>query len=227
MKFDIKRYETLVSTNDEAKREAREGAPEGTVIVAGMQTGGRGSHGRSFYSPEGGLYMSLILRPEFPDMTFITPAAAVAVCRAINGLGFDCKIKWVNDIYKNGKKICGILTESDVTEGWAVLGIGINTVEPGEGAPEIAGGLFAPGEGDNERLIHGVLSCFADIYEKLPDTSFIGYYRERSYLEGKKLKINGEAYKYAGIGDDFGLICEKDGVTYKFRSGEASANIIN
>ncbi len=227
MKYEIKRYKTLVSTNDEAKREAQNGAPEGTVIVADMQTGGRGRHGKSFYSPEGGLYMSLILRPKFADMTLITPAAAVAVCRAINGLGFDCKIKWVNDIYKDGKKVCGILTESNVTEGFAVLGIGINTVDPGREAPDIAGGLYGDGEADNEKITLAVLSEFAAVYEKLPETSFIGYYRERSYLEGKTCFINGEEYSYAGIGDDFSLLCEKNGKIFKFRSGEVSIMLNN
>lgn len=227
MRFDIKRYETLVSTNDEAKRMARQGAPEGTVIVAGMQTGGRGRHGKSFYSPEGGLYMSLLLRPRFSDMTLITPAAAVAVCREVNGYGFDCKIKWVNDIYKDGKKVCGILTESDVAEGWAVLGIGLNTVTPGDGAPDIAGGLFTDGKGDNERLLHGVLANFAELYEKLPETDFAEYYRERSYLKGKTFSVNGVYYKYAGVADGFGLLGEADGKITEFKSGDVTVIINN
>ncbi len=227
MRFDIIRFNKIVSTNDEAKRMAREGAPEGTVIVADIQTGGRGRYGRSFYSPKGGLYMSLILRPKFDDVTLITPAAAVAVCRAINELGFDCKIKWVNDIYKDGKKVCGILAESDVSEGWAALGIGINTKAPGKDAPDIAGGLYDSGEGDNEALLHSVLGNFAKIYEKLPATDFIEYYRERSYLCGKSFYINGTAYDYAGISDTFGLLCEKDGKTAEFRSGEASIILNN
>lgn len=227
MKFDIKDYKKLISTNDEAKRMARNGAPEGTVIVAGMQTGGRGRHGKSFYSPEGGLYMSLILRPKFDGMTLITPAAAVAVCRAVNKYGFDCKIKWVNDIYKGDKKVCGILTESDVSEGRAVLGIGINTVSPGKDAPDIADGLFEYGKADNKRLLHDVLSYFEEIYEKLPDTDFIGYYRERSYLSGKRFTVNGVEYGYAGIADDFGLLAEADGKTVKFKSGEVSIIINN
>ena len=227
MKFDIIRFNTVVSTNDEAKRMARNGAPEGTVTVADMQTGGRGRNGRSFYSPEGGLYLSLILRPTFDDMTLITPAAAVAVCRAVNKYGFDCRIKWVNDIYKNGKKVCGILTESDVSDGWAVLGIGLNTVEPGEGAPDIAGGVFPDGEGDNRRLLHDVLAYFGEIYADLPRTDFIEYYRERSYLDGKSFSANGVIYKYAGISDAFGLLGEKDGKTTEFRSGEVSIILNN
>lgn len=227
MNYEIKRYKTLVSTNDEAKHEARNGAPEGTVITADTQTGGRGRHGKSFYSPEGGLYMSLILCPKFDDLTLITPAAAVAVCRAINGLGFDCRIKWVNDIYKDDKKVCGILTESDAANGWAVLGIGVNTNSPGAEAPDIAGGLFEDGYGDNETLLRSLLCNFAQIYEKLPDTGFIDYYRERSYLLGKTYSINGEIYKYAGIGGDFSLLSEKDGKMFKFRSGEVSIMLNN
>lgn len=225
MKYDIKRYKTVVSTNDEAKRMARLGAPEGTVILAEEQTGGRGRYGRSFYSPQGGLYMSLILRPEFDDVTLITPAAAVAVCRSVNGLGFDCKIKWVNDIYKNDKKVCGVLTESDVSEGWAVLGIGINIKVPGKDAPDIAGGLYDNEEGDSEALLRTVLDNFAKIYEKLPRNDFIEYYRERSYLSGKTFEANGEEYKYAGISDGFGLLGEANGRICEFRSGEISVKI--
>ncbi|MBO4422670.1 MAG: biotin--[acetyl-CoA-carboxylase] ligase, partial [Clostridia bacterium] len=148
MFFRKEYHKTLISTNDTAKQYAREGREEGTVVIAGAQTGGRGRLGRSFFSPEGGVYMSLILRPAFDDYTIITPAAAAAVCRALERLGFGCRIKWVNDIYLSDKKVCGILTEADVAAGWAVLGIGINTVCPGDGAPEIAGWLY-DGEADN------------------------------------------------------------------------------
>ena len=105
MIIEKKRYKDLISTNDTAKETAENGAPEGTLVVADHQSGGRGRAGHTFYSPKGGIYMSLILRPRFSDFTLITPAAAVAVCRALESLGFDCGIKWVNDIYKNGKNL--------------------------------------------------------------------------------------------------------------------------
>ena len=225
MKFDFIYFDELPSTNDTAKQKASSGAPEGTVVIARKQSAGRGRVGRSFYSPEGGIYMSVILRPRFSRLTLITPAAAAAVCKALESLGFDCRIKWVNDIYKADKKVCGILTESNLDEGWAVLGVGINTVCPGVNAPEIAGWLY-DNEADNDKIIKLVLSEFSEIYEKLPDDGFIKYYREKSYLKGKKILINGAEYDYKGIDDDFGLLAEKDGKTYKFVCGEVSVKTV-
>lgn len=216
-----RRFKELVSTSDTAKTAAKEGAPEGTLVIAESQSGGRGRAGHTFYSPEGGVYMSLILRPRFTDYTLITPAAAVAVCRALEGLGFLCGIKWVNDIYKGGKKVCGILTESDMNSGWAVLGIGINTVCPGKDAPEIAGWLY-DGKADNDVIIDRVTNEFIKIYENLPDKSFIEYYREKSVLKGRKLLINGKEYAYKYIDDDFALVVSDGEKDVKFICGEVS-----
>jgi len=214
-------YKILPSTNDAAKKKAAEGAPEGTVIIAESQTSGKGRGDHKFYSPKGGLYMSLILRPAFSDFTLITPAAAAAVCRALENLGFDCGIKWVNDIYKDGKKVCGILTEANVNDGWAVLGIGINTVCPGKDAPDIAGWLYDD-KADNGAVSNAVLKEFISIYKKLPDNDFIDYYRKKSCLCGKTLLIDGKEYKYEYIDDDFSLAVSCGGKITKFRCGEVS-----
>ena len=129
MQTPIYHYKTLPSTNAEAKKMILDGAREG-VLLAEHQTAGRGRLGRSFFS-ENGIFMSVILAPEnIPfDTGFLTSAMAVAVCRAITEQGFDAGIKWVNDIYLNGKKICGILAEA-VSMGMKtlayVVGIGIN-----------------------------------------------------------------------------------------------------
>lgn len=112
------------STNNELKRRAD--APHGAVIAARRQTGGRGRRGRSFVSPEGGLYLSALLRPNAaPDeLLHLTAMVAVAVRRAIATLGVQTDIKWVNDLLYDGKKLCGILVEWSGTA--AVIGIGIN-----------------------------------------------------------------------------------------------------
>lgn len=216
-----KHYKELISTNDTAKEMAENGAPEGALIVADSQSGGRGRAGHTFYSPQGGVYMSLILRPRFSEYTLITPAAAVAACRALEKLGFDCGIKWVNDIYKDGKKVCGILAESNISSGWAVLGIGINTVCPGKDAPDIAGWLY-DGEADNELVSGKVIQEFIKIYENLPDRSFISYYREKSVLKGRKLLIEGREYAYKYIDDDFALIVSDSEKDVKFICGQVS-----
>ncbi len=122
------------STNTALKQDYAD-QPEGFTLLAQTQTAGRGRLGRSFYSPPGGgLYMSVLLRPQLPLAQFnlLTLAAAVAVCRAINACcGLSPTIKWVNDILLDGKKLCGILTEAAV-EGetgaihYAIVGIGVN-----------------------------------------------------------------------------------------------------
>lgn len=221
MNFRFFDYDVLKSTNDTAKLMARGGEPEGCVVTARSQTGGRGRLDHSFFSPAGGIYMSLILRPAFSETQLITPAAAVAVCRALDDLGFRCGIKWVNDVYKDGKKVCGILTESNVEQGWAVLGIGVNTVCPGPGAPGIAGWLY-DGEADNAAVIERILSHIDEIYCRLPDKDFIDYYRSRSCLTGKTLIIDGQTYEYRGIADDLSLLAEKDGAVSRFICGEVS-----
>lgn len=144
------------STNTLMKQEHVARA-EGFTIVTARQTAGRGRLGRSFASPDGGLYMTVLLRPELPlaRLNFLTIAAAVAVCRAVEDCcGFLPRIKWVNDVLQNGKKLCGILTEASI-EGetgaldYVIVGIGVNLRFDPAAAPElaeIAGGLadFAP-----------------------------------------------------------------------------------
>ena len=107
--------DTIDSTNTEAKRQAMAGAPEGLVVLAEEQTGGRGRLGRSFQSPRGcGLYLTALLRPQLPPIEVVdfTAWVAVAVCDGIQAAcGVRPRIKWTNDIVLEGKKLCGILTE--------------------------------------------------------------------------------------------------------------------
>ena len=125
---------TVSSTNDLLKAMAEEGAVEGTVVVAGEQTRGRGRLGRSFTSAAGkGIYLSALLRPELspqallPLTGFVAEAMARAILRAA---GVRAQIKWVNDLILNGRKLCGILTESAFSAGgcfpYVVVGVGLN-----------------------------------------------------------------------------------------------------
>jgi BirA family biotin operon repressor/biotin-[acetyl-CoA-carboxylase] ligase len=155
----IRIYDNTTSTNRLAKEAAIAGADHGTVVLAKEQTAGRGRKDHSFYSPNGGLYMSILLRPEHlstlePDA--ITTFTGNAVCETINELtGLNPKLKPINDLYIEEKKICGILTEAgtefetgDVQ--WIVVGIGINFDSDISAFPEdikkAATSLFAPGE---------------------------------------------------------------------------------
>ena len=129
------------STNLALRRLAEQGAADGTVLWAAKQTAGRGRLGRGFASPEGGLYLSMLLRQsEDPARDLrLTPAAAVAAARALEGCcGLSCGIKWPNDLVGAGKKLCGILCESFAAQGerFVVLGIGIN-VNTGDFPPEL------------------------------------------------------------------------------------------
>ena len=128
-------FDTAGSTNDEAKAMAAAGAPHGTVLVAGAQTGGRGRMGRSFSSPAGlGVYLSVILRPDCApgQLMHLTCAAAVAMCDAVQAAaGFRPCIKWTNDLVWETRKLGGILTELSLDSRtgrvqYAVVGIGIN-----------------------------------------------------------------------------------------------------
>ena len=140
-------YEVTDSTNTQAKLLARSGAPHGTVLVAGLQTGGRGRMGRTFQSPEGkGVYLSVILRPNCPpsDLMHLTCAAGVAMMEAVEKVSaIRPQVKWINDLVVNGKKLGGILTEMSVDKGlvdYAIIGIGINCLQKsGDFHPEIAG----------------------------------------------------------------------------------------
>jgi BirA family biotin operon repressor/biotin-[acetyl-CoA-carboxylase] ligase len=126
-------YETVTSTNDIARDLALKKAPEGTVVIAGNQTAGRGRLGRRWESPsDGGLYLSVILRPQVSPSasTIITLACAVAVANTlINEFDVAADIKWPNDVLASGRKICGILVEAAIEAGevqHVVAGIGVN-----------------------------------------------------------------------------------------------------
>jgi BirA family biotin operon repressor/biotin-[acetyl-CoA-carboxylase] ligase len=138
----IEWHETITSTNDVAARRAEEGAAEGTTIVAGEQTGGRGRQGRAWASPpDSGLYVSIVLRPAAHVTPLITIAAGVAIVEGIAAAtGLVGALKWPNDVYVGGRKLAGILAEgsaSSSTIAHVVLGFGIN-LRPGAWPPDVA-----------------------------------------------------------------------------------------
>ncbi len=141
-------YDTVDSTITQAKRLLlEEDIQSGSAVFANHQTAGRGRLGRSFFSPENGIYLSVIIKPNFDisKSVLVTVAAAAAVAKAIGEVcSQDARIKWVNDIYVEGGKVCGILTEAvtDFESGQIeslVIGIGINTST--EGFPETLQGV--------------------------------------------------------------------------------------
>src|SRR5215203_5352635 len=143
MNFTILRFDEIESTNTEALNQARRGADEGLCVVARRQTAGRGRMGRVWISEkDAGLFFSLVLRPKIETrfLPLVTLMSAVAVHDTLETLyGFECDIKWVNDIHVTGKKICGILAETTETPTGSavVVGIGINLKQTNF-PPEIA-----------------------------------------------------------------------------------------
>ena len=201
--FRIEVFDTLSSTNTKLRELAEAGAPEGTVVAAAAQTGGKGRLGRSFFSPaDTGLYMSVLLRPALPpgDAPRITTAAAVAVCGALEETcGVRPGIKWVNDIFLGGRKVCGILTEAafDAETGrlsHAVTGIGVNVYEPDGGFPEelrdIAGAVTKERRrGLRSALCASILRRFMALYRALPDTGCSEQYQSYCICLGRRIRI--------------------------------------
>ena len=191
------------STNSRLREKAKAGIPEGYAILAGQQTGGRGRLGRRFYSPpDTGLYLSLLLRPTHllpSEAVGITTMAAVAACRAIEEVSSrQAKIKWVNDIYLDGKKVCGILTEASIglesgSLDYAVVGVGFNVFLPEGGFPQeisqIAGAILPqPQEDARNRLAAAFLKQFLAIYRS-GGTGYAEEYRRRSLVIGKPIQV--------------------------------------
>lgn len=191
----------VTSTNRLLRERAAAGAPEGATLLAESQTKGHGRFDRRFFSPSHtGLYLSVVLRPSLPaeQMALITPAAAVAVARALETVaGKQAGIKWVNDVYLEGRKVCGILTEAAVSGGrvdYAVLGIGLNVYAPEGGFPPelqaVAGAVAERSTpGLRDALAAAILNEFWRLYTALPQSDFMAEYRRRSVVVGRKVTV--------------------------------------
>ncbi len=233
--------ETVGSTNALAHEAAKAGAVSGTVVAALRQTAGRGRLGRTFFSPDGGLYMSVVLRPEIDPRAVlsVTTAAATAVCRALDGF-CDTRptIKWVNDIYLADRKVCGILTEGAFLPetgklDYAVLGIGLNLTEPADGYPadiaDRAGAIFGKESVSEEQkaaVAAAILNEFFALYRDDGIQNGLDEYRRRSYLDGKTVTYdrNGQTHtcKVVGVDDNVRLVLEENGKRILMEAGEVS-----
>lgn len=238
--LDLTVLPTAPSTNALVREKANQGRPEGCVIVACEQTDGRGRYGRQFFSPvDSGVYLSLLLRPTAyspQQATCLTAAAAAAMCQAIEAVtGQQPGIKWVNDIFLHGKKVCGILTEAAVgletgTLNYMVLGAGVNLYSPVKGFPEeiqpIAGSVLERScpEAKN-RLVGEFLNRFWDFYTHPECRTYLEDYRSRSLAIGQNVTVLSagravSAYAY-GIDDDFRLLVRyENGDTEALSYGE-------
>lgn len=220
---DIKIYKSIDSTNNQAKRLIMEGSSYGTILLAEHQTSGKGRRGKSFASPQGhNIYVSFILKPmvDVRDSLLITVAASVAVSRALEQIGevtnqnIKPMIKWVNDVYVDNKKVCGILTEavSDIESGQIqslILGIGVNINGDINQYPkeirDVVGTVAIP-PGKRNLFVAILIDQVEQIQKEILDFSsgsrgnqsepaFIKYYKDKSLILGKEIYIIKENIK--------------------------------
>ena len=237
----VEYFDCVDSTNTVAARRIAEGCPEWHTVIAKSQTAGSGRLLRSFFSPDGtGLYMSCVLYPNAEDIGLITGMAAVAVSEAMEALGKSPRIKWVNDIFIDGRKVCGILAKGICREkGMAViLGIGVNVFAPKGGFPEdireTAGYLFDTYDSEKyNNLTSLILSSLQKRYADIANGDSPEQYRKRCITTGREVKVipsgnEGGAYvaRAVDVDDRFRLIIElPDGETRILDSGAVTARI--
>ena len=235
-------FDTIDSTNTQAKKMAAAGAPHGTVLIAGHQTGGRGRMGRSFHSPAGlGIYLSVILRPNCDphDLMHLTCATGCAMCDAVeHTTGFRPGIKWINDLVFGGKKLGGILVEMSLAASgqvhYAVVGIGINCSHiPTDFPPEIrniAGSLamVTGGSVSSAQLAAAMVDALFRMDQELltGKRNIMARYRKDCVTIGQEVKVMSDPPKPGvalDVDDDGGLIVRfTDGQIDTISAGEVS-----
>ena len=227
--------QTVSSTNTLLRQRAEEGAPEGLVLAAVEQTAGKGRQGHSFFSPpDTGLYLSLLLRPKLSaqDALLLTTCAAAAVALAIEACaGVEAQIKWVNDVFCRGKKVCGILTEAalDLESGglqYAIVGMGVNLFPP-------AGAVYTArpqGLESRSQLAGEILNQFFAFYPHLEEKPFFQAYRDRSLVLGREVTVLERGQTRTALAldlnPDFSLqVREADGRERALASGEVRVKL--
>lgn len=215
---------TLITAREYAKTN-----PAPAFFIAKKQTGGMGRKGRSFVSPEGGIYMTYLFSPKKlkgESLLRLTTAVCVAVCRSIKKVcDIDTGIKWVNDIYYNEKKVCGILTQSITGRSGEIenilVGIGINFCTPETAFPEelksIAGSLYSDtAEVSDVCLINALTEELLKIEPLCESGEYLGEYREKSLVIGKKVRCFCGDEEFDGTAVD---IDEKGGLNVMTEDG--------
>jgi len=238
--LEIKTFKTIDSTNNEAKRAIAEGMTKDGIFVADQQSSGRGRRGRSFYSPEkSGLYFTAVLHPDvsLSDSVGITALTAVVVADVISEITKKHpQIKWVNDIFIDNKKVCGILTEavSDFEANRVeavIVGIGINLTTDlfPEEISEIAGSV---GSINRCYLTAEIFKRLKTGCESLADRKFMDDYRKYSLVIGKEVEFSRNGRDYIATARDISndgslLVITKDGEEIALNGGEISVKLNN
>lgn len=240
-KFNISKYKEVSSTNNIAREMAVDGAPNFTVVLAENQTEGRGRNGKKFFSPSSGIYMSVIIRPYSNEFTpaVITCAAALCVARAIEDLtDLRPDIKWVNDVYINNRKVCGILTEGaysfeDARLDYALVGIGVNVRRPDNGFDESIKDIatyITDSEPLKNKIIGRILYYMYAYFSHIDISNIWKDYNERMRFRGREVTVilPNKSYEATidSITDDFGLnVKDKEGNIHTLNFGEISLKI--
>lgn len=229
MNCKIQRFESIASTNDYAKSKRSEG--QNLLVIAASQTGGRGTKGRRFSSTKGGLYLSkLSFYENFPakDAFKIMQTAAAAVCETLASFGLLPKIKWANDVFVNGKKICGILIEntfSGANIASSVVGIGLNVYNE---LPEELKNIATTMQKETgktfliEEVEKRLVAFLADENTYKKYDGYLGWLGETVEM------ISGEERLFAkllSVDETGGLWVETDGEKRRFTSAEISLKI--
>lgn len=238
---EMVRFDEIDSTNRMAKQLAIQGAPEGTLVVAERQTGGRGRLGRGWSSPSGGLWVSLILRPTLaPNQAArLTLLAAVAVANAITAVTeLAVGIKWPNDLIVGGRKLCGILTEmsADMDRiAWVVVGIGLNAnlllgqlpTELAASATTLQHELGRPI--DRNLLVAQILDQIGTEYQKLTDDQWeqvLDLWRAKSVTLGCPVQVTMPSERIAGqaiaIDEDGALLVSTESGVRRVLAGDVT-----
>ncbi|HIT64528.1 MAG TPA: biotin--[acetyl-CoA-carboxylase] ligase [Candidatus Ventrimonas merdavium] len=234
--------DTVDSTNQEARRQAEQGAPDGTLVLAEEQTAGKGRRGRSWSSPKGsGIWMSLVLRPAFgPEKaSMMTLLAAMAAARGVRETtGLACQIKWPNDLVLNGRKVCGILTEMSTEQArirYAIVGIGINANTAGfpKELRDTATSLYAESgiPADRALLAASVLLAWEEYHGRFLETmdlsGLLEEYNASLVNRGRQVRVLDPKGEWQGTAlgiDREGqlLVQTEDGAVRTVLSGEVS-----
>jgi BirA family biotin operon repressor/biotin-[acetyl-CoA-carboxylase] ligase len=230
-------YPRVTSTMDIARNQARKGTEEGTIVIAGEQTQGRGRVGRTWLSPEGNMALSIVLYPDISKLPFLVIIASVAVARGIEKVtGLKTMIKWPNDILIGTKKVGGILIENEVKRDkvlYAIVGIGLNVnISPEEKEKNQLPATCLKDElGGNvirTSIIKSVLREMERLYLMLPDCEpVIREWRERLMMLGKNVRVYNNDAVIQGVAeavDDTGalILRHADGSSTTVVAGDVS-----
>jgi BirA family transcriptional regulator, biotin operon repressor / biotin---[acetyl-CoA-carboxylase] ligase len=202
-------YRRTDSTNSRARQLVEAGAPGGTVVTADEQTAGRGRQGRTWTAPAGkALLYSAILRPLDERHLLLPLAVPLAVCEAAEELepGIECKIKWPNDVWVEGRKLSGVLIEAKPQDGWAVIGVGLNlSIKPDELPPDLRETATSL-DGAPTDAARPALNEALDRWVEADREEILAAWRSRDALRGSEVAWDGGGGVADGIEDSGDLV---------------------